>query len=46
METDNIEAFEILLRQDPNEVEAEGLTEVIQQINILMAEYNKEKERE
>lgn len=41
IECDNVEAFNMLVDQDQEELEAEGLTGAVQQINILFSEFNK-----
>ena len=40
LETDNIQAYEILLEQDDDFIEDEGLEEVVRQINSLSRTYN------
>lgn len=44
IETNNILAFEIQGEQDEVELEAEGITVAVQQINLLYAELNREFE--
>lgn len=43
IECDNVRAFDMLLDQDQEELEEEGLVAVVQQVNILYAEFNKRR---
>lgn len=44
IESDNIVAFEMLVDQDEEELDEEGLTVAVQQINLLHAQYFKDRE--
>ncbi|KAK1397048.1 hypothetical protein POM88_006911 [Heracleum sosnowskyi] len=44
IQSDNMIAFDMFVDQDEEELEEEGLTVVVQQINILFTEYNKPRQ--